>query len=130
MSLSTLAVTVPIYDYKAGKIVIFNGDNFIDWERTYKVALIIVEGQDFVTSIEDLNRVNLTNRRRRRGEVNKIIYNSIGDNRQEEMRIIIKEYNIKGMQEGIKKFNKANNEVYIFRLRREFYSTIFDPIKI
>jgi hypothetical protein len=46
------------------------------------------------------------------------------------MRIIIKEYNIKGIWEGIKKFNKANNEVYISRLRREFYSTIFDPIKI
>ena len=46
------------------------------------------------------------------------------------MRIIIKEYNIKGMWEGIKKFNKANNEVYISRLRREFYSTIFDPIKM
>ncbi|OCK93372.1 uncharacterized protein K441DRAFT_661692, partial [Cenococcum geophilum 1.58] len=27
-------------------------------------------------------------------------------------------------------FNKANDEVYISRLRREFYSTIFDPIKI
>jgi hypothetical protein len=46
------------------------------------------------------------------------------------MYIIIKEYNIKGMWEGIKKFNKANDEVYISRLRREFYSTIFDPIKI
>ena len=34
------------------------------------------------------------------------------------------------MWEGIKKFNKANNEVYISRLRREFYSTTFDPIKI
>ena len=33
-----------IYDYKASKIVIFNGDNFIDWERTYKAALIILEG--------------------------------------------------------------------------------------
>jgi hypothetical protein len=46
------------------------------------------------------------------------------------MRMIIKEYNIKGIWEGIKKFNKANNEVYISRLRREFYSTIFDPIKM
>ncbi|OCK91639.1 uncharacterized protein K441DRAFT_205610 [Cenococcum geophilum 1.58] len=34
------------------------------------------------------------------------------------------------MWEGIKKFNKANNEVYISRLYREFYSTIFNPIKI
>jgi len=34
------------------------------------------------------------------------------------------------MWEGIKKFNKANNEVYISRLRREFYSTIFNPIKM
>ena len=30
----------------------------------------------------------------------------------------------------MKKFNKANNEVYASRLYREFYATIFDPIKI
>jgi len=30
----------------------------------------------------------------------------------------------------MKKFNKANNEVYISRLHREFYSTIFNPIKM
>jgi hypothetical protein len=34
------------------------------------------------------------------------------------------------MWEEIKKFNKANNEVYISRLYREFYSTAFDPIKM
>jgi hypothetical protein len=54
-----------MYDHKVGKIVIFNGDNFVDWERTYKAALIILEGWDFITSIEDLNWVNLANRRRR-----------------------------------------------------------------
>ena len=44
MSLSTLTITAPIYDYKASKIVIFNRDNFVDWERIYKAALIIAEG--------------------------------------------------------------------------------------
>ena len=44
MTSSTLTATAPIYDHKAGKIAIFNGDNFADWERTYKVALIIAEG--------------------------------------------------------------------------------------
>ena len=53
MSLSTLTVMAPIYNYKAGKIIIFNRDNFTDWERTCKAALIILEGWDFVTSIED-----------------------------------------------------------------------------
>jgi len=43
MTFSTLTATAPIYDYKAGKIVIFNGDNFVDWERTYKAALIMAE---------------------------------------------------------------------------------------
>ena len=81
MTSSTLTLTPPTYDYKAGKIVIFNGDNFADWERTCKAALIIAEGWDFVTGIEDLAWVNLANRRRRRGEVNKIIYNLIGDDR-------------------------------------------------
>ena len=30
----------------------------------------------------------------------------------------------------MKKFNKANNKVYIFRLYREFYSTTFNPTKM
>ena len=34
------------------------------------------------------------------------------------------------MWEGMKKFNKANDEVYASRLCREFYSTTFDPIKM
>ena len=55
MTSSTLTSTTPTYDYKAGKIVIFNGDNFVDWERTYKAALIIAEGWDFITGTEDLN---------------------------------------------------------------------------
>ena len=88
------------------------------------------EGQDFVTGAEDPNQVNLANGRRRRGEVNKIIYNSIGDNRQEEICAIIKAYDIRGIWEEMKKFNKANNKVYISRLRREFYSTTFNPTKM
>jgi hypothetical protein len=30
----------------------------------------------------------------------------------------------------MKKFNKANDEIYISRLRREFYNTTFDPAKM
>jgi len=44
MTSSTLTLTTPIYNYKAGKIIIFNGDNFVDWERTCKAALIMLEG--------------------------------------------------------------------------------------
>ena len=55
MTLSTLTLTTPIYNYKAGKIVIFNGDNFADCERTCKAALIILERWDFITSAKDLN---------------------------------------------------------------------------
>jgi hypothetical protein len=81
MSLSTLTAMALIYNHKASKIVIFNGNNFVDWECTYKAALIIVEGWDFITSVKDLVQVNLANRRRKRGEVNKIIYNLIRHNR-------------------------------------------------
>ena len=55
MTSSISTSTTPTYDYKAGKIVIFNGDNFADWERTCEAALIISEGWDFITSTEDLN---------------------------------------------------------------------------
>jgi len=55
MTSSTLTLITPTYNYKASKIIIFNRDNFIDWERTYKAALIILEGWDFVTSAEDPN---------------------------------------------------------------------------
>ena len=53
MSSSTSTAAVPTYDHKAGKIVIFNRDNFADWERTYEAVLIIAEGWDFVTGNED-----------------------------------------------------------------------------
>ena len=130
MSTSTPTAAVPTYDHKAGKIVIFNGDNFADWERTCEAALIMAEGWDFVTGAEDPARANTVDGRRRRGEANKIIFNSIGDDRQEEMRTMMKEYDIRGIWEGMKRFNKANDEVYISRLRREFYSTTFDPAKM
>ena len=90
----------------------------------------MAEGWDFVTGAEDPAQVSSADGRRRRGEANKIIYNSIRDDRQEEIHTMMKEYNIQGMWEGMKKFNKANDKVYISRLRREFYSTIFDPTKI
>ena len=130
MTSSISTATAPTYDHKASKIVIFNGDNFADWECTCEAALIMAEGWDFVTGVEDPAQVSSANGRKKRGEANKIIYNSIGDDRQEEMRIMMKEYNIQGMWEGMKKFNKANDEVYISRLRREFYSTTFDPTKM
>jgi len=44
MTSSTLTLTTPTYDHKAGKILIFNGDNFADWECTCEAALIILEG--------------------------------------------------------------------------------------
>ena len=94
MTSSTSTSTTPTYDHKAGKIVIFNRDNFADWERTCEAALIMSEGWDFITGAEDPNRVNSADGRRRRGEANKIIYNLIGDDRQEEMHTIIKAYNI------------------------------------
>ena len=55
MTSSILTLTTPTYDHKVGKIVIFNGDNFADWERTYEAALIMLEGWDFITGIEDPN---------------------------------------------------------------------------
>jgi len=57
----------------------------------------MLEGWDFVTSAKDLNQVNLANGRRRQGEANKIIYNLIGDDRQEEIHTIIKAYDIQGI---------------------------------
>jgi len=65
MTFSTLTLMTPIYNHKANKIVIFNGDNFADWERTCKAALIMLEGWDFITGVKDPNRVNLANGRRR-----------------------------------------------------------------
>jgi hypothetical protein len=130
MSSSTSTAAVPTYDHKAGKVVIFNGDNFPDWERTCEAALIVAEGWDFVTGDEDPTRVNTADGRKRRGEALKIIFNSVRSTRQEEMRALMKQHDIQGMWETMKKFNKANDEVYISRLRREFDNTSFDPAKM
>jgi hypothetical protein len=78
MSFSTSTLAVPTYDHKAGKVIIFNRDNFPDWERTCEAALIITEGWDFVTSDKDLTRVNTADKRKQREEALKIIFNSVG----------------------------------------------------
>jgi hypothetical protein len=130
MSSSTSTPAVLTYDHKAGKVIIFNRDNFPDWERTCEAALIMAEGWDFVTGDEDPTRVNTADGRKRRGEALKIIFNSVGSTRQEEMRALMKQHDIQGMWETMKKFNKANDEVYISRLRKDFYNTTFDPAKM
>jgi hypothetical protein len=94
ISFSTLTATVLTYDHKAGKVIIFNRDNFPDWERTYKAVLIMAGGWDFVTSDKDLIRVNTAEERKRKEEALKIIFNSVGSTRQEEIRALIKQYNI------------------------------------
>jgi hypothetical protein len=38
ISSSTSTAAVPTYDHKAGKVIIFNGNNFPDWERTCEAA--------------------------------------------------------------------------------------------
>jgi hypothetical protein len=90
----------------------------------------MAEGWDFVTGDKDPARVNTADRRKQRGEALKIIFYSIGSTRQEEIRALIKQHGIQGMWERIKKFNKANDEVYISRLCKEFYNTTFDLAKM
>jgi ABC-type uncharacterized transport system ATPase subunit len=94
MSSSTLTPAVPTYDHKARKVVIFNKDNFPDWERTCEAVLIMAKGWDFVTGDKDLIRVNIADKRKRRGEALKIIFNSVRSTRQEEMRVLIKQHDI------------------------------------
>jgi hypothetical protein len=55
MSFSTLTPVVPTYDHKAGKVIIFNGDNFPDWERTCEAALIMAEGWDLLPVMKTLH---------------------------------------------------------------------------
>jgi hypothetical protein len=77
MSSSTSTVAVLTYDHKAGKVVIFNGGSFPDWEDTCEAALIRAEGWDFVMGDKDPTRVNTADGRKRRGEALKIIFNSL-----------------------------------------------------
>jgi hypothetical protein len=80
--------------------------------------------------MKTLHESTQADRRKRRGEALKIIFNSVGGTRQEEIRALIKQHDIQGMWERIKKFNKANEKVYISRLCREFFNITFDPAKI
>jgi hypothetical protein len=97
MSSFISTAAVPTYDHKAGKVIIFNRDNFPDWQRTCEAALIMAEGWDFVTGDEDLTRVNTADRRKQRGEALKIIFISVESTRQEEIRSLIKQHDIQGM---------------------------------
>jgi hypothetical protein len=54
----------------------------------------MAEGWDFVTGDKDPKRVNTANKRKRRGEALKIIFNSVRNTRQKEIRALIKQHDI------------------------------------
>jgi hypothetical protein len=46
------ATMTEYYNVKAGRIAIFNGENYADFERTCEVALVIAGAWNFVTGRE------------------------------------------------------------------------------
>ena len=69
--------TTEYYNAKAGRIVIFNEENYVDFERTCEVALIIMGAWSFVDGQVDTTATRSADAVKCHGEGIKLIFNSV-----------------------------------------------------
>jgi hypothetical protein len=129
MASTTNFGTTEYYTAKAGRIAIFNGENYSDFEETCEAALIIVGAWGFVDGTEDPTMARTADALKRRAEGIKLIYNSVGQSFRAGIREHMKNQNPRDMWLEIAKHNRATDAVYVEEISRQFRTTIFDPTK-
>jgi hypothetical protein len=67
MTTPSASTTTEFYDAKAGRIAIFNGGNYADFERTCEAALIVAGAWNFVTGREVAAEARSADAIKRRG---------------------------------------------------------------
>src|SRR5580692_3342582 len=129
MASTTNTGTTEFYTAKAGRIAIFNGENYADFERTCKAALVIVGAWGFIDGQEDPAAARTADALKRRAEGIKLIFNSVGQSFQAGIREHMKAQNPRDMWLEIAKYNRAKDAVYVGEITKQFRTTIFDPTK-
>jgi hypothetical protein len=121
--------TTEYYSAKAGRIAIFNGENYADFERTCEAALVIVGAWSFIDGQEDPTTARSADALKRRAEGIKLIFNSVGQSFQAGIREAMKAQDPRTMWEEIAKSNRAQDSIYVGGILKQFRMTIFDPTK-
>ena len=129
MANPSVSTTTDYYTTKAGRVAIFNGNNYAEFELTCESALIAVGAWNFVASREAAAEARTADTIKRRTEGIKIIFNSVAQTYQTVIRELSRNNDLPGMWERIAKYNRARDPLYAGELRRQFRSTIFNPSK-
>ena len=98
------ATTTEYYNAKVGRVAIFNGENYADFERTCEAVLVITGAWNFVTGREGAD-ARTANTIKCRAEGIKIIFNSVVQSYQAGIRTLMKAQNPRGMWEELTKYN-------------------------
>ena len=121
--------TTDYYTAKAGRIAVFNGDNYPDFRRTCQAALVIVGAWNFIDGQEDPTTARTADAIKRRAEGIKHIFNAVGETYQESIADQMTKQNPRLMWEEIAKYDRARNNVYVGEILKQFHALIFDPKK-
>lgn len=119
--------TKDYYTTKAGRIAIFNGENYTEFASTCQAALVISGAWNFVTGEEHIVRNSSADAIKRRNEALKLIYNSVESTYQLRIKDSMTALDPPGMWETIKAADRTLDPVYTGKLLKEFRSTTFDP---
>jgi hypothetical protein len=120
MASTTNTGTTEFYTAKAGRIAIFNGENYADFERTCEAALVIVGAWGFIDGQEDPAAARTADALKRRAEGIKLIFNSVGQSFQAGIREYMKAQNPRDMWLEIAKYNRAKDAVYVGEITKQF----------
>jgi hypothetical protein len=124
------STTTDYYTAKAGRIAIFNGDNYPDFRRTCQAALIIVSAWNFIDGQEDPVTARTADAVKRRAEGIKLIFNSLGETYQESITDQMAAQNPRLMWEEIAKYDRARDDGYVGEIHKQFRTTAWDPNKM
>jgi hypothetical protein len=114
------STTTDYYTAKAGRIAIFNGDNYPDFRRTCQAALIIVSAWNFIDGQEDPVTARTADAVKCRAEGIKLIFNSLGETYQESITEQMAAQNPRLMWEEIAKYDRARDDGYVGEIHEQF----------
>jgi hypothetical protein len=99
MTTPSARTTTNYYTAKAGRIAIFNGSNYANFELTCESALIAVGAWNFVMGREAAADARSADAIKRRTEGIKIIFNSVAQPYQTAIREFSRNNDLQGMWE-------------------------------
>ena len=116
------------YNYKWGKVLIFNGDNYPQFSVSYRGALVSSQSWAIITSQErELRGVGEADFNKRHNFAISIIFRSVHPNYLHLLEPFLNTSDPQGMWEKLKTADWGRDAIFIANIRAQFVKEYFDP---